>query len=125
MRVPLDDVAAVISSPAGAAETPLTPVQAARAKGVNVRLAGEESASAVELNVIGRNVDEATAELEKFLDRAFLAGLGRVRVVHGAGMGILRKALRQYLKSHPHVAHIEEPPQNQGGSGATVVDLKL
>jgi DNA mismatch repair protein MutS2 len=124
MRVPLDDVAAVIASPSGGAE-PGSPVQAARAKGINVRLRDEESASSAEINVIGRNVDEATAEVEKFLDRAFLAGLGRVRVVHGSGMGILRKALRQYLKSHPHVAHIEEPPQNQGGSGVTVVDLKL
>jgi DNA mismatch repair protein MutS2 len=48
----------------------------------------------------------------------------RVRVVHGSGMGILRKALRQYLQSHPHVASVSEPPQNEGGGGATVVELK-
>ena len=57
-----------------------------------------------EINVIGRNVDEATDEVEKFLDRAFLAGLPRVRIVHGTGMGILRKALRAYLQRHPQVA---------------------
>ncbi len=41
-----------------------------------------------EINVIGRTVDDATREVEKFVDRAFLAGLPRVRVVHGSGMGI-------------------------------------
>ena len=62
---------------------------------------------------------------KKFLDRAFLAGLTRVRIVHGSGMGILRKALRQYLEKHPHVASISEPPQNEGGGGATVVELRV
>ena len=78
-----------------------------------------------EINVIGKNVDEATARIEKFLDRAFLAGLPRVRIVHGSGMGILRKALRQYLQNHPQVASVSEPPQNEGGAGATVVDLRV
>ena len=71
--------------------------------------------------MIGRNVDEATSAVEKFIDRAFLAGLTRVRIVHGSGMGILRKALRQYLQKHPHVATVAEPQQNEGGAGATVV----
>ena len=44
--------------------------------------------------------------------------------VHGSGMGILRKALRQFLQSHPHVASVSEPPQNEGGGGATVVELR-
>ena len=78
-----------------------------------------------EINVIGRNVDEATDEVEKFLDRAFLAGLPRVRIVHGTGMGILRKALRGYLQRHPQVATVSEPPHNEGGQGATVAELKV
>jgi DNA mismatch repair protein MutS2 len=40
-------------------------------------------------------------------------------------MGILRKALRQYLQQHPHVSQISEPPQNEGGAGATVVELRI
>jgi len=59
------------------------------------------------------------------VDRAFLAGLPRVRVVHGSGMGVLRKALRQYLQKHPHVESVSEPPQNEGGAGATVVELRV
>ena len=62
-----------------------------------------------EINVIGQTVDQASREVEKFVDRAFLAGLPRVRVVHGSGMGILRKALRQLLQQHPHVASVAEP----------------
>jgi DNA mismatch repair protein MutS2 len=69
-------------------------------------------------------VDEASSEVEKFVDRAFLAGLPRVRIVHGSGMGILRKAIRQMLQKHPHVATVTEPPQNEGGAGATVVEFR-
>jgi len=70
-------------------------------------------------------VEEATRRVEKFVDRAFLAGLPRVRVVHGSGMGILRKALRQYLQHHPHVTAVTEPPQSEGGAGATVAELRV
>jgi DNA mismatch repair protein MutS2 len=77
-----------------------------------------------EINVIGHTVDDATREVEKFVDRAFLAGLPRVRIVHGSGMGILRKALRQYLQKHPHVESVAEPPQQEGGGGATVAELR-
>ena len=118
MKVPRDDVANVIVS-AGA-----NPVAAARSRGIGVSLSAENDSVPTEINVIGQNVDEATAAVEKFVDRAFLAGAVRVRVVHGSGRGILRKALRQFLQNHPHVASVAEPPQNEGGSGATVVELR-
>jgi len=117
-KVPLDDVAAVIGRGADG------PVAAARQKGVNVRLRDEGATAAAEINVIGQTVDEATRQVEKFLDRAFLAGMSRVRIVHGSGMGILRRELRKYLSGHPQVAGYTEPPQNQGGAGATEVELK-
>jgi DNA mismatch repair protein MutS2 len=101
-----------------------TPAAAARAKGISVSLAKEDDSAPTEINVIGSNVDDATREVEKFIDRAFLAGMTRVRIVHGSGMGILRKAIRKYLQSHPQVATVTEPPQNQGGAGATEVELK-
>ena len=77
-----------------------------------------------EINVIGRSADEAEAEVDRFVERAFLAGLPRIRVVHGVGMGILRRTLRDALKKHPHVTGIEEPPYNEGGQGVTLVDLR-
>jgi len=118
MKIPRDDIAEVAGRPAE------SPVQAARAKGISVSLAADEAGAPAEINVIGQTVDEATREVEKFVDRAFLAGLTRVRIVHGSGMGILRKALRQYLKSHPQVATVSEPPQHEGGAGATIVELR-
>jgi DNA mismatch repair protein MutS2 len=104
-----------------------SPVEAARARGISVSLQSEVSGRNMptEINVIGRTVDEATSEVEKFVDRAFLAGMTRVRIVHGSGMGILRKALRQYLQKHPHVESVTEPPINEGGGGATVVELRV
>jgi DNA mismatch repair protein MutS2 len=74
--------------------------------------------------VIGRTADEAQDEVEKFLDKAFLAGLPRVRIIHGTGMGVLRRTLRAYLEKHPQVAGVAEPEQNEGGAGATVVELR-
>jgi DNA mismatch repair protein MutS2 len=118
MKVARDDFASVVSQQSA------NPVAAARARGINVSLSREDESVPTEINVIGQNVDEATRAVEKFVDRAFLAGAVRVRVVHGSGMGILRKALREFLKSHPHVANVAEPPQNEGGGGATVVELR-
>jgi len=118
MRIPREDIAEVLVR---ASETP---IHAARAKGISVSLQSEAEVPS-EINVIGHTVDDATREVEKFLDRAFLAGLPRIRVVHGSGMGILRKALRQFLQRHPHVDSVAEPPQNEGGGGATVAELKI
>jgi DNA mismatch repair protein MutS2 len=121
MRIAREDIAEV------QARASDSPVQAARARGITVSLQSEISNQNMptEINVIGRTVDEATSEVEKFVDRAFLAGMTRVRIVHGSGMGILRKALRQYLQKHPHVESVTEPPSNEGGGGATVVELKV
>jgi DNA mismatch repair protein MutS2 len=122
MRIPRHDVAEVfgrtgISSPTAAARA---------TKGISLSLSGGDDLNApTEINVIGQNVEDATREVEKFVDRAFLAGMPRVRIVHGSGMGILRKALRQFLKTHPHVMNVLEPAQNEGGAGATVAELKV
>jgi DNA mismatch repair protein MutS2 len=123
MKIARDDIAEVFAS-ARAADSP---VKAARARGISVSLNNENDGQNApsEINVIGYNVDDATREVQKFVDRAFLAGLPRVRVVHGSGMGILRKALRQALQQHPHVESVAEPPQNEGGGGATVVELRV
>jgi DNA mismatch repair protein MutS2 len=123
MKIARADIAEVLASTARpAAESPVT---AARARGISVSLENEGANAASEINVIGQTVDDASREVERFVDRAFLAGLPRVRVVHGSGMGILRKALRQLLQNHPHVASVAEPPQNEGGGGATVVELRV
>lgn len=119
MRAALDDIAEVEHTKAP------TPLEAARRRGgITVATVVEPDYVPSEINVIGRTADEAHDEVERFLDRAFLAGLPRVRIVHGTGMGILRRTLRDYLRNHPHVTAVTEPPHNQGGQGATEVELR-
>jgi len=116
MRITRGDIAEV--QRAGISETP---VEAARSRGVRVEVGGAVG----EINVIGQTADEAERNVERFLDRAFLEGLPKVRIVHGTGMGVLRRTLRSYLKTHPQVTGVTEPPQQEGGAGATVVELKV
>ena len=121
MRAAIDDIAEVESVKV---VTPLSKLHASAAALPLPPRNDDTDYDLVEINVIGRTADEAQAEVERFLDRAFLAGLPRIRIVHGTGMGILRRTLRDYLRSHPHVTTITEPPQNQGGQGATEVELR-
>jgi DNA mismatch repair protein MutS2 len=80
--------------------------------------------SLTELNVIGNTVDDAIARLEKFLDESTVTDIHELRIVHGHGTGQLRRAIAAFLKEHPLVAKFESAPQNQGGGGATIVELK-
>jgi len=78
-----------------------------------------------EINVIGQTAEEAREQVDAFLDQAFLARRFRLRVVHGHGKGILRRTLHEMFGSHPHVEKFYAAPQNEGGTGATIVELKL
>jgi DNA mismatch repair protein MutS2 len=96
----------------------------AAARGTEIRLRESAEEARTELNVIGRTTDEAVDETDKFLDAAYLNSLHEIRIVHGHGTGALRKAIADFLRNHPHVARFAQAPQNQGGAGATVVELK-
>jgi DNA mismatch repair protein MutS2 len=76
-----------------------------------------------ELEIRGQTIDEALPSLEKYLDDAYRAGLGSVRIVHGRGTGVLRKAVRDLLARHPLVRGVETPPHEEGGEGVTVAVL--
>ena len=77
-----------------------------------------------ELNVIGCTVDQAVDRVAKFLDDTLVTDVHEVRIVHGHGTGQLRKGLAAYLKGHPLVAKFYPAPQEHGGGGATIVELK-
>ena len=77
-----------------------------------------------EIMLIGKTVAEATADLDKYLDDAALAGREEVRIVHGKGTGALRKGVRAYLKGHRVVESFKPAADAEGGEGATVVRLK-
>ncbi|SHK02662.1 endonuclease MutS2 [Desulforamulus aeronauticus] len=76
------------------------------------------------LDLRGMTGDEALLEIEKYLDDAFLAGLSRVILIHGKGTGALRAAVQRDLKNHPRVKSFRLGETGEGGTGATVVDLK-
>ena len=77
-----------------------------------------------ELVLIGSTVDDALGRIEKFLDDALLNDERRLRVVHGHGTGKLRDAVRTYFRKHPLVANVSPAADNEGGDGATIVELK-
>jgi DNA mismatch repair protein MutS2 len=126
MRVKRDELCEVLQTADSRTSERADPLAAARKqKGVHVTVTSANTEELrMEINLIGRTVDEATEELEKYLDHAFLAGLPRVRIIHGHGAGILRRGVREFLKGHPHVATFAEAPQNEGGQGATLVELR-
>ncbi|MDX9856768.1 MAG: endonuclease MutS2 [candidate division Zixibacteria bacterium] len=77
-----------------------------------------------EIHLRGMTVEEATDALEKYLDRARLAGLGQVYVVHGKGSGALRRSLTAFLKGHADVESLRLGNWNEGGAGVTIVKLR-
>jgi DNA mismatch repair protein MutS2 len=120
-KVPLDDVAEIIAV-AESGKPPAPPKFSIRVERVPQ---GVEEGSSSEINVIGETADEARRRVDKFLDNAFLSQMTRVRVVHGSGKGILRKALAELFTDHPHVEKFFPAPQDEGGGGATIVELKV
>ena len=116
MQVPVDDVLEVLPESAGSgAKLP---------KNISFRPAPELAPVHQEINVIGQRAEEARDNVDQFLDRAVMATASRVRIVHGHGMGILRKVLWELLAAHPHVEKFYQAPQQEGGAGATIVELK-
>ena len=77
-----------------------------------------------DLNVVGCTVDEALSRAERFLDESLLTDHRTVRVIHGYGTGQLKRALAGFLQQHPLVVRFDAAPQDQGGGGVTVVELK-
>jgi DNA mismatch repair protein MutS2 len=77
-----------------------------------------------ELKLIGLTTDEAVTLADKFLDQAVLSGFQDVRIVHGMGTGALRRAIDEFLSSHPHVERFARAPRGEGGDGATIVELR-
>ena len=76
-----------------------------------------------EINLLGKTVDEAVAELDKYLDDASLAHLTSVRVVHGKGTGALRKGIHEYLRRQKHVKSYRLAEFGEGDAGVTIVEL--
>jgi DNA mismatch repair protein MutS2 len=116
LQVSRDEVLEVLPGPGEGAKLP---------KNVSFRPAGPDGYVSVrEINIIGRRAEEARDEVDKFLDSAVLASVSRIRIVHGHGMGILKRTIAELLSTHPSVEKFYSAPQNEGGAGATIVELK-
>jgi DNA mismatch repair protein MutS2 len=115
MQVSTDDVEEVL---------PATPEGARLPKNVTFEAGPKWDVSYREINVIGQRAEEARDLVDKFLDSATMASVDRVRIVHGHGMGILRKVIAELLTTHPHVEKFYPASPAEGGTGATVVELK-
>jgi DNA mismatch repair protein MutS2 len=117
MQVSRDEVLEVLPGPGeGGARLP---------EHVTFKPAGPDAYVSVrEINVIGKRAEEAQELVDKFLDSAVLAGVNRIRIVHGHGMGILRRMISELLTANPNVEKFHTAPHNEGGTGATIVELK-
>jgi len=123
LRVPIKDLR-VINGAAGApGDRPSSHHRPGDRVHVNIDLQPREGLL-TELNVIGCTVDEALTRLDKFIDESTITEQHELRIVHGHGTGQLRRAIAGFLKDHPLVARVSTAPQNQGGGGATIVELK-
>lgn len=118
MQVSIDDVLEVLPESGAGTKGQKLP------QGVSYRPAPELAPAHQEINVIGQRAEEARDSVDEFLDRAVMATASRVRIVHGHGMGILKKTIHEMLTHHPHVARFYPAPQHEGGAGATIVELK-
>ena len=116
MQVSTDDVEEVL--PAASAGSSRLP------KNVSYEPGPTWDVSYREINVIGQRAEEARDLVDKFLDSAAMASVDRVRIVHGHGMGILRKVIAELLTTNPHVEKFYPASPSEGGTGATVVELK-
>ena len=78
----------------------------------------------IDINVIGLNTEEAIREIENYMDKVILQGYDTFTIIHGLGSGILRKNIGEYLKNNRYVASYRTGGQNEGGMGATIVEMK-
>ncbi len=105
---------------------PLAPTAAPRARyeqDIRVTPANDLSGVGTELDLRGERAEDALRRVEDYLDDAYLAGLARVRIIHGKGTGALRKATRELLGSHPLVQSFRSGDRYEGDEGVTMVDL--
>jgi DNA mismatch repair protein MutS2 len=116
MKIAAEEIIGVESAPAGKVQG-LGPASGSVSGPARFAVANE-------INVIGQTVEQATEQVDKFLDDAAMAHLPSVRIIHGHGTGALRKGLGEFLRTHPLVASHATEAEERGGKAITIVDLR-
>jgi DNA mismatch repair protein MutS2 len=114
MQVPESDIEEILTGAAAAVKP----------SGIRMQEGPSFDGSFREINLVGQRAEEACEVLDKFLDTVSLAQVDRVRIIHGHGMGILKRAVAELLATNPHVARYYVAPPEEGGSGSTIAELK-
>jgi DNA mismatch repair protein MutS2 len=132
MKISLDDIIAIIpdvgaqhvapSSGRSSGEDPKSAAPPAR--GITVHSQPADDPGSDDITVIGQRLEEATRLVDKFIDQAAVAGKLRVRIIHGHGMGALRRGLAEFLSAHPLVERISHEADERGGTAITIVELR-
>ncbi len=99
-------------------------VQAAAAPQHRAALERQEWRAEAEVTLIGLRAKDALAKLEKFLDRAAIAGHASVRIIHGLGSGVLRRAVREYLENSPYCSGYRDGEPQEGGAAVTIAQIR-
>jgi DNA mismatch repair protein MutS2 len=116
MKIAAEEIVALESAPTGKVQGP-----GAASGSVS---APARFGVANEINVIGQTVEQATEQVDRFLDDAAMAHLPSVRIIHGHGTGALRKGLGEFLRTHPLVVSHATEAEERGGKAITIVDLR-
>jgi DNA mismatch repair protein MutS2 len=120
VRARLSELALVSGQPDETADVSRQPATTSRPRST----ASGHPSPGVELDLRGQRADEALDLLESYLERAYLARLPWVRIIHGKGTGKLRKVVREALQRYPQVQSFEAGKHNEGGDGVTIAELR-
>ena len=123
MKISLDDVIAVVEGVGTQHLAPSAPPGALK-RGVTIHSQSAGESVPDDINVIGQRLEEAIRLVDKFIDQAAVAGKSRVRIIHGHGMGALRRGLAEFLSAHPLVERISAEADDRGGAAITIVELR-
>ena len=123
MKIPLAEILSIEDDAAPAKSTQQSQPQRPRGITVHAQPSDEPANASGEINVIGCTVEEATRRVDKFLDEAAVAGKPRIRIIHGHGMGALRRGLAEFLSTHPLVESTHHEAEDRGGTAITIAEL--